>query len=187
MPALWTASRCSVNNQNDKAVLPAVQLVDGVMQQTHYEQVVVDDDQERCRDAAYGGRAGRYVPKVIHVSGTNFTKGRHGTVVAGHYINRRYVLSCYAGLWVAGVWSSIPKGIALDSSCMAQMSIASARNGLMRDCAKGTASRIFSEVAQGSTRLLWMPFLVFVPGRLALVPALRTSLPRRRAPCRPPM
>lgn len=71
---------------------------------------MVDDDQERCRDAAHGGRAGRYVPKVIHVSGTNFTKGRKGTVVSGHYINRRYVLSSHVlgGAWGTRVFFCIP-------------------------------------------------------------------------------
>ena len=57
--------------------------------QTHYEVVVVHEDEQRARDAVYNTAAGVRVPRAVHRSGTNFTTGRNGTIVAGHYSNRR--------------------------------------------------------------------------------------------------
>lgn len=57
--------------------------------QTHYEVVVINEAQERCRDAIYSDVAGPRVPKAIHLSGSSWTNGRNGTRIASHYTNRR--------------------------------------------------------------------------------------------------
>jgi hypothetical protein len=44
----------------------------------------VDEDVERCRDAAYKSAAGNAVRKGVHISGKNFTRIRAGTVTAGN-------------------------------------------------------------------------------------------------------
>jgi hypothetical protein len=58
--------------------------------QTHFEAVVVHEDEEKCRDAIYSGAAGPAANKAVHTSGNNFSKGRNNTITASRWSMNRW-------------------------------------------------------------------------------------------------
>lgn len=56
--------------------------------QTRFEVVVVHDDQEKCRDAIYASAAGAIVPKAVHITGQNFSKGKNNTITSSNFRQR---------------------------------------------------------------------------------------------------
>jgi hypothetical protein len=70
--------------------------------QTHYELVVVDEDQERCRDVIYNRVAGQHVRRAVHITGSHFSI--MGTAkVAGPYMGR-----CVAACGAMVAWARPP-------------------------------------------------------------------------------
>lgn len=56
--------------------------------QTHYELVVVDEDQGRCTNAVYSSSAGQAVSNAVHVSGKSWKKVRRAVVTINYYADK---------------------------------------------------------------------------------------------------
>lgn len=69
--------------------------------QTHFEVVVVHEEEEKCRDAIYRGDAGPAANKAVHTSGNSFTKGRNGTITASRWSMSRWGPGGRVGLTAA--------------------------------------------------------------------------------------
>ena len=56
--------------------------------QTHYEVVVVDADEQRCKNVAYERAAGPLARTAVHVSGRQFTKKGSGILGKNYFRDR---------------------------------------------------------------------------------------------------
>lgn len=89
--------------------------------QTHYEVVVVNEEEERCRDAIYQDAAGSMVPRAVHLSGVNFSRGRNNTKIASRYVLRRCVCMVLAVVMFAQTHMQVLlEGCCLDLSSTEQ-------------------------------------------------------------------
>jgi hypothetical protein len=56
--------------------------------QTHYECVVVDQEEARCRDALYNRAAGPNVNRAVHVGGRNWSRSGEAVQARNYFADR---------------------------------------------------------------------------------------------------
>jgi hypothetical protein len=56
--------------------------------QSHYERVVVDQQEQRCRHAVYDRAAGPNVMRAVHVAGRSWTRKRDPTITQNYFPDR---------------------------------------------------------------------------------------------------